>query len=386
MKTKLSLILFLLPLLTLGTLAQTQTPIIPAGGGTSTAIHPDSIQDGNMYGYYMDMDAQGRAGGNLLGKVAVAGNPLTWDPIPVNVTCAGKVAFTTFADGKGFFRISAINVNGALSLQNDAKRQMETHFEGCSVTASLTGYASSSIVLTHRNFRDTPEIGTITLTRSDKAKGTALSSTSESISPKAVKLFEKARSDWEAQNPDRVKADLIEAVAIDPKFAEAWYQLGKQEQALSPQQAREDYAKAVAADPLFIRPYEQLMVLDSQEEKWKDVLADGAHALALDPHGSPQIWYAYAAGILKAYSTGALPLAKLKIGETSALNSLALDPQHTVPGAEQLLALILAQEKNYPAAIDHLRNCLTYVPSGSGSDLVKQQIAQLEQLQAGAAK
>jgi regulator of sirC expression with transglutaminase-like and TPR domain len=63
-----------------------------------------------------------------------------------------------------------------------------------------------------------------------------------------------------------------------------------------------------------------------------------------------------------------------------------LDPQHSVPGTEQLLALILAQEKNYTAAIDHLKNCLTYVPKGENADLVKQQIAKMEQLQAGASK
>lgn len=386
MKTKLSHTLSLLTLLAAGALAFAQTQIIPAGGGTSTAIHPDSIQDGNIYGYYMDTDAQTRAGGNLLGKVAIAGNPLTWDPIPVNVTCAGKVAFTTYANGKGGFRISVVNANGALSTENDAKRQMETHFEGCSVKASLAGYTSSSIVLEAHHFRDDPEIGTITLTRPDNTKGSALSSTSDGIAPRAVKLFEKARNDWEAQSPDHVKADLIEAVSIDPKFAEAWYQLGRQEQTSNPQQAREDYAKAMAADPLFIRPYEQLMVLDSQDDKWKDVLGDAGHALQLDPHGSPQIWYAYAAGILKEYSAGALPLAKLKIGETSARNSLALDPQHTVQGTEQILALILAEEKNYAAAIDHLRNYLTYAPAGASADVVKQQIAQLEQLQAGTAK
>jgi hypothetical protein len=339
-----------------------------------------------MYGYYMGTDAQTRAGGSLLGKVVIAGNPLTWDPTPVNVTCAGKVAFTTFADGKGAFRISAVNANGALSLEKDAKRQMETHFEGCSVSASLTGYTSSSIVLTNRNFRDDPEIGTITLTRSDKSKGTALSRTSEGVAPKAVKLFEKARNDWQSNNQDRIKASLIEAVTIDPNFAEAWYQLGRQEQASSPQQAREDYAKASAADPMFIRPVEQLVILDSQEDKWKDVLTDAARVLALDPRGSAQIWSAYAGAILKAYSAGALPLDKLRIGVTSARNSLALDPLHQVAGTEQVLALILAQEKDYPAAIGHLKNCLTYVPAGASSDLVKQQIAQLEQLQAGAAK
>jgi tetratricopeptide (TPR) repeat protein len=385
MKIKLSFTLFLLFALAIcfSASSKAQPGSIPPGEGTSTAIHPDSIQDGNMYGYYMDMDAAGVAGGALIGKVQIAGDPLIWDPTPIHVTCAGKVAYTTFAGSKGNFVIRAVNSNGALSTEGDAKRQMETHFEGCSVSADLTGFTSTSITLQNRNFRDTPNIGIITLKRAENAKGTAVSSSTEDVSPKAVKLFEKARSDWEAQSQDHVEGELQEAVAIDPKFAEAWYELGRQEQVAKPDQAREDYARALAVDPQFILPYEQIMVLDSAEGKWKNALSDGAHALALDPRGTPQVWYAYAEGILKAYAAGALPATKLKVAEISAHNSLALDPQHNLP-AEQLLALILAQEKNYEAAIDHLRNCLTYLPKGSSMDQVKQQIAQLEQMKAGA--
>ena len=43
-----------------------------------------------MYGYYMGTDAQTRAGGSLLGKVVIAGNPLTWDPTPVNIYLRGE--------------------------------------------------------------------------------------------------------------------------------------------------------------------------------------------------------------------------------------------------------------------------------------------------------
>ncbi len=382
MQTKLFLT-FLLPTLLSAAVVSAQTPTIPAGGGTSTIPRPDSIQGTNMYGYYMNMDPGTVAGGNLLGKVEVAGNPLMWDPVAVIVTCGGKIAYTTYADNAGGFRISIVNGNGALSTEGDAKRQMETHFEGCTVTASLTGFTSSSLTIMNHNFRDNPNLGTIKLQRANGAKGTALSSTTEDVSPKAAKLFEKARGDWQTQNLDHVKSDLEKAVAIDPKFAEAWYQLGKQDQALSPDKAREDYAKALAIDPNFIRPYEQLMLLDSQEGKWKNALMDGGHALSLDPQGTPQVWYVYAEGILKAYAAGALPAAKLKIGEASAHNALAMDPQHTVP-AEQLLALILAQEKDYSAAISHLNNCLTYLPKGASQDQVKQQIAQVEKLKTGA--
>jgi len=111
------------------TLVFAQPGTIPAGGGASTTIRPDSIQNGNVYGFYMGSDAQAIAGGNLLGKIFIPGNPLMWDPVPVQVLCSGKVALTTYAAPDGGFRISGVNVNGALSVEGDAKRQMETHFE-----------------------------------------------------------------------------------------------------------------------------------------------------------------------------------------------------------------------------------------------------------------
>jgi hypothetical protein len=40
--------------------------------------------------------------------------------------------------------------------------------------------------------------------------------------------------------------------------------------------------------------------------------------------------------------------------------------------------VILAGKGDLNGALAHLRNCLTYLPSGPNTDLLKQQIAQLE--------
>ena len=202
------------------------------------------MKGSNVYSYYTDTGGQGVNGGTLIGKLAIAGDPLVWDPIPVNVTCLGKVALTSYSDPKGGFLLSATNVNGALSLQGDTKRQMETHLEGCTVTASLTGFNSSAITLTSRNFRDAADIGAITLTREAGARSTAVSTSSEGISPKALKLYEKARADWQAQKPDNVEGYLQQAVEVDSHFAEAWYQLGRRQEELHPEDARKDFEKA----------------------------------------------------------------------------------------------------------------------------------------------
>ena len=124
------------------------------------------------------------------------------------------------------------------------------------------------------------------------------------------------------------------------------------------------------ADPKFILPYEQLAALAVQGEKWQEAVDNTNHALELDPAGTPQLWYYDA-------------LAKFQLGKTdeanvSASKELAMDPRHTVPNAEQLLAVILARKADYAGALQHLKNCLTYLPAGPQADLVKQQIVQLE--------
>jgi len=65
---------------------------------------------------------------------------------------------------------------------------------------------------------------------------------------------------------------------------------------------------------------------------------------------------------------------------------LDIDPRHSVPNIEQLLAVILARKADYAGALQHLKNCLSYTPSGPGADLLKQQIAQLERKKKTVAK
>jgi Tfp pilus assembly protein PilF len=352
----------------IGVLAQTRTstPAPP-----STITRPGSIQDSGLYDYWTEMSEQGRAGGVLLGKLAVEGEPLPWEPILVSVLCKGTIFHTALSDPKGRFVITSDHVPGALSVQGDAQRQMETHFEGCTVQASLSGFRSNSITITQRNFLTAPDLGTLTLYREQgRGAGTAVSSTSESAPENAKKSFEKARSELLDQKPDRAQRDLEKAVEIYPSFADAWYQLGMLQETSSPQDARKSFTKALEADPKFVLPYERLAALSAQDGKWQEVVDNTSRVLKLDSVGTAQIWYYDALGNFQ--------LGNADEAKTDAIQSLAMDPQHTIPNTEQLLAVILAQQGDYAGALERLRHCLTYLPSGPNTNLVKQQIAQIE--------
>jgi tetratricopeptide (TPR) repeat protein len=254
---------------------------------------------------------------------------------------------------------------------------METHYEGCLVRASLAGFRSNTITITQQNLQDNPDLGTLTLYRlQGRTEGTAVSSTTDSVPPNAKKSFDKARTELLEQKPDHAQHDIEKAVAIDPGFAEAWFELGKLQLASSPQDARTSFAKAAAADANFVLPFEQLTALDVRDGKWQDAAHNSSRALQLNPAGTPLLWYYDALANFQ--------LGKTEAAEASALKSLAMDPVHTIPNAEQLLAVLLALKGNYVGALKHLRNCLTYLPAGSSADLVKQQIAQLEERVRGA--
>jgi hypothetical protein len=339
----------------------------------SQVTRPDSIQESGLYGYWNNMTGQGRAGGALLGKVAVEGEPLLWNPIVISVICNGATAYNTATDAKGEFGI----LLAPTATEPDAKRLMESKFEGCTVQANFTGFHSSSITITQHHLRDEPDLGTITLSRSGgRAAGTALSTTIESAPAAAVKAFDKARTELMDQKPEKAQRDLEKAVQAYPAFAEAWYELGIMQKAENSGDARDSFAKAVAADPQFVLPYEQLAAIDAQGQKWQDVVGHTNHALTLDPGGTIQTWYFNA---LANYQLG-----KMADAESAALKAMTMDPTHTVPNVEQLVAVILAKKGDYAGALSHLRNCLTYMPKGNSADMVKKQIAVLESKSGGA--
>ena len=316
---------------------------------------------------------QGHQHGSMafVGKVAVVGGPLPWDPIPVVVLCNGQTRYNTRADLKGLFRIEAEAASSEVAPgAPNAKRMVPADLIGCNVRAALEGFSSSAVTIANRNMLDDPNIGTITLKREDTSAGAAVSTTTASAPKDATKAFEKARTELLDGKADRAQKDLEKAVQVYPQFAEAWYQLGRIQEVSKKGDAEGSYTKAIAADPKFVLPYQQLAPMAAQAGKWKELVEYTSHELELNPRGNPQTWYYNALGNVK---TG-----KMDVAEVSAEKALAMDPLHTAPNTEQLLAVILVSKRDYAGALKHLRSSLTYVPPGPNADVIKQQVAQLE--------
>jgi tetratricopeptide (TPR) repeat protein len=367
---KLRRIAIFFPLLAVGTATQATC----AHGQTANGrviTRPGSLEDTGPLGYWSQLSEQERAGGVLLGKIQVQDEPYLWNPVPIIVSCEGKIKNVTEADAKGNFLIRAIFSPAAPTLQEDAKRRLENEYEGCTVEASLAGYRSSTITITHRNLRDDPTVGKITLVPDKGATATEISATTKAAPPKASKAFQKARSDMMQQDMKGVESNLKEAVRLYPGFAEAWYELGRVQESNDPQSAAISMSKALAADPQFIPPYFHLAGLAAQGHNWQQVVDNTSQSLKMDPAGSSAVWYYDALGRSQ--------LGMLDAAEISARKSLALDPQHRLADAEQLLATILIRKGNFTEARAHLDHLRVNTPAGAKADLLRKEIAQLDQ-------
>jgi tetratricopeptide (TPR) repeat protein len=365
MKTKLLLLLLGFFVFEVACLAQGSKPGQSAPSPTTTAGDPTKYLNRDWENVY----DQGRTGDHLRGNVTLAEGALPWDAIPVVVMCDGKARFTTTTDSHGVFVITQVAPVTSTAIIG-TERSLLGQLVGCSVSAVLPGFDSSQLTIANRDVLANPNIGTITLKRESGATGTAVSATTATAPKNAMKSFEKARSEWLDNKPDRAQRDLQKAVEIYPQFAEAWYQLGKIQVKLKSPAAWESFSKAVAADPQFALPYGQMAPLSAQAEKWKELIDETNRALELNPRGTLDLWYYKALGNYH--------LKNLNVAETSANKSLAMDPLHMQPDTEQLLAVILVAKNDLPAALQHLRNCLTYFPPGPNYELVKRQIAQIE--------
>jgi len=311
----------------------------------------------------------GAIGQYLAGKVKLEHAALPWDPIPVSVTCDGKVRYTTHTDRAGTFIIGSASAGSTAAGKEEAK-QFAAQLVGCNLAATLAGFSSISLSITKSNLQSNPYVGTIVLKPGDVAGNEAASATTGAAPSSAMKLFEKARNEWIGNKRENAERDLEKSVEVYPQFAEAWYQLGKLQESTNPAAASISFSKALAADPKFALPYEHLALRAAQEKQWQQAVDITARALESIPQGTPELWFYNALG---KYQSG-----KTEAAQASAERALAMDSLHVEPNTEQLLALTLKAKGDLSGALAHLQNCVTYLPPGPALDLIKQQIAELQ--------
>jgi tetratricopeptide (TPR) repeat protein len=204
-------------------------------------------------------------------------------------------------------------------------------------------------------------------------EGSAVSVTSLQAPKEARQAYNKALQDLRKNKLPEAAKELHKAVDIYPNYAAAWYELGRIEaQNQDNQQARKSFAHAVAADAKFISPYAQLAELEAKAEDWAELAGTTGKLLKLDAVDYPMAYFYNA--------TANLNLGRIEEAEKSARAGEKLDAAHRFPKLEQVLAMILAREKDYTGAAAHLRSYLLLAPDAEDAARMKKQLAELERL------
>jgi tetratricopeptide (TPR) repeat protein len=250
------------------------------------------------------------------------------------------------------------------------------NWRNCEILAALPGFTSQSVDLTSRisNFEST-DIGRLVLHRMGQVEGYTISATSAAAPKDAQKAYEKSRDKARKEKWDEAQTLLTKAVEIYPKYAVAWFDLGRlQLRNNDIDKARNSFQQSIAADAKFTYPYRGLAEIENRQKQWPALVNISDRLVALDPVSFPDAWF--------LNSLGNYYLSNFAAAEKSARHGLKVDDQHQVPKLEQLLGMILAQERNYPEATLHIQNYLKLATQPAEVENAQKQLAEINRVSA----
>jgi tetratricopeptide (TPR) repeat protein len=332
----------------------------------------------------------------LSGQVAMADGEQLPARIAIQRVCSGVARTAAYTDRKGQFSFQwdqlddlAPNVSdpipggGPRGSTGTGVDQANAGFGrgvamiGCTLRADAAGYRSESIPLDgRRSLSHSDDVGTIVLHRLEGQSASATShAASQNVPPDARKAFDKGLDALQRGKTADAEKNFEKAVSLYSQYADAWLDLGKLRlQRNDKESAGEAFQKALDADDKLVEAHVELGMLASQQKQWAEVAKHLDIALQLDPVNFPEAWFtdAVAGYNLKNYDAA----------EKSLRVAMKLDSQHKNPQANYLLGLIFASKKNYSGAAEQLRLYLKLAPGADDVAKVREQLAEIEKLQA----
>jgi len=241
----------------------------------------------------------------------------------------------------------------------------------CDLRANLPGYASDEVSLTDRRALDHSDVGVIVLHHVFTVEGVAVSSTSLNAPKEARNAYESGLKALRSGRMDAAAKDFERAVAMYPAYANAWLELGRARQRLGTSQtAREAWKKAIELDPKLMAAYVELGLDAGVGHDWKVATKYLDQGLRLDPVDYPEAWFGDA--VAHYY------LAEYEAAEKSAREAVRLDPKGRNPRSGYVLGMILARKGDHEGAAAELRRYLKAAPQAADAQLVKAQLAAIE--------
>jgi outer membrane protein assembly factor BamD (BamD/ComL family) len=338
----------------------------------------------------------------LHGHVATNDSTAIPHDVSVAVVCNGKVRQQVYATLTGDFSMQLGTRTGAfLDASDDPSSQQvvptKPSLDGvdprdlakCELRTSASGFLTNNISLMGLTpDTRTADVGNIVIERLNKVTGNTISAVPYKTTETARKAYEKGLAAQRSDKLDDARKYFEQAVNLNPHYAGAWFRLGtvlqKQNENDS---ARAAYTKATNIDTRFLPPYLSLTSMAYAAKDWSGVLLYSSHVISVDPlnygEGNTFVVDLDEFNPGDAYFYNAVANYKLdhfQDAEKSALKAERVSLRDHAPQVHLLLADLFTRKQDYSRAVAELQTYLQLVPHAQDSDLIRAQIAKLDQL------
>jgi hypothetical protein len=362
------------------------------GGGGSTGGHgpsasPSPSRSTTSSQPTMDNDPSLSQRVFLRGKVVLDDGTELTESANVQTICRGRRQTVTHTDSHGnfSFELGDRTASAAAGISEadvdsmgspNSRGGISRDWRDCELQAQLPGYSSQSIDLNTRlSTLESADIGRLVLHRMGQVDGLTVSATSAMAPKDAQKAYSKGRDKAGKQKWEEAEQLFSKAVEIYPKYAVAWFDLGRiQLHNNDAAAARHSFEQSVEADPKYVNPYRGLAELDTQQQKWPELVTVTNQLLALNPVDFPDAWLRSALGNYYVHNFAA--------AEKSARQGMKVDDQHQFPRLEYVLGVILVQKPDYPEAALHIQNYLKIATQPAEIADAQKQLAEINRLSA----
>lgn len=314
------------------------------------------------------------------GTVILRGQVIFEDHSPPNASgsvvlqCGNDIRARSVLDSKGNFTLSLAAASRGVSPTAPLGQDTSAAWFGCEVYAELSGYRSDRVRLD-----ESPDMGMVNVGRilvhpvAVEDQTFAVSVTSLQAPEKAKEAFLKGR-DQERKGRWAAACQYFKrAIAAYPRYALAWLELGRSElKQNSFLDAQQSFEQAVRQDSHLVEGYAELARLAVAQQNWKELVDVTARLLELSPSASPQYWF--------LNSVAYFNLNQVTEAQAAVERGMRLDQKHQIPQMEYLYGLILARNKDYGAASEHIRAYLRLSPGASDAARARQTLADLDHL------
>jgi tetratricopeptide (TPR) repeat protein len=313
-----------------------------------------------------------------VGSIVVDGSSGVLPNTSVVLECGGTERARTETDNDGSFILSPTTpaANDAASAPRGTVLWNSSGVADCTLYGDAQGYTSSQVYLSKQDSSGTvAKVGTIVLRPVNSAQANqdaTVSVASLSAPPKAKKAFEKGQKQVRKNNWQSACDYFRQAVQIYPPFAAAWLELGRaQAHQQNLAEARHSFQRAIDEDSHLAGAYGELASLAAKQNDWSLLTDVTDHLVQQLPNSSPSIWFLNSIG---KFNTGQISNAK-----HSAEQGLRLDLHHAIPQLEYLYGMILARERNYVSAAQHIRTYLRLAPHTVDTSKAQAALSDIEQ-------